>query len=223
MGLTIYTGGKPIPSHKQVDLIIVFDTTGSMDSKIEALISQVQKFIDYPKKFGLEPSFTLISFGDLFVSGDKISIELSNTEQVEAIKQALANMKRNAGGGNGGESSFEAILETQKIGFRKDAIKVIILITDEPAHESNITYQQIQSYLQTRNFVFYAIATSDWYYQKLAEQNAGQWELISAKSSLNMLNKLFEKLAKDIATRADEIFRLASGDPNTFKSLPPKI
>ena len=81
--------GKPIASStSEVDIDFVFDTTGSMDDKIQALLATCRQFVDEARKLGLDPYFSLTSFGDLSVEGggDRIELVVPLTGNIEGIK-----------------------------------------------------------------------------------------------------------------------------------------
>lgn len=206
-------GGTSSFKPNNVDIVFTIDTTGSMNDKIEALLQTCEEFVEEPAKFNLHPSFALVSFGDISIPGtDKIEVVVSPTDSIEKIKHGLRHIPRNSGYGNTGESSFEAIVESMKLQFRSETVKVLILITDEPAHQKTYKPEQIRGMLTEGNFLVYSVATRDWYYKDIAEKNGGEWREIAANSSLEHIKKLFRELAPKIAKMSDAVLELGDGD-----------
>src|SRR3990167_8659327 len=101
---------KVVASGNMVDLVFVFDTTGSMDNKISALLSTCAEFVDEAGKMQLDMQFALISFGDTSIlgGGDRIETVVPLTGNIEKIKYGLNHIPRNNGFGNEGETCLEA-------------------------------------------------------------------------------------------------------------------
>jgi hypothetical protein len=220
--MTISIAGQPkriISFNNPIDIAFIIDTTGSMSDKIEALISMAVKFVELPAKYNLDPQFLLVSFGDLKVWGDKIELVCSLTENTSVIKKSLREIPRNGGGANSGESSFEAIKFTLDQDFRKESIKVFVLITDEPAHVDNISPKMLYDVVLSSNFLAYVLSPDEYYYKELAKRFDGEWSRISAQSNLDSLKKLFESIAVKVSQRADDIFKLTGGDVPAYRKL----
>jgi len=139
----VIIAGKPqvtsqtgkVEGGNQVDVVFVFDSTGSMDDKISALVQTCTQFVEEAGKLQLDAQFALISFGDISVrgGGDKIELVVPLTPDIATVKHGLTYIPRNNGFGNVGESSMEAMQEVFGLPYRPKAVKVVILITDEPA------------------------------------------------------------------------------------------
>ena len=206
-----------------LDVIFVFDTTGSMDNKIEALSTVCYQFVEETKEMNLDANFALISFGDISreFGGDKITKEVDLTDDISRIKEGLKNITRNAGFGNGGETPFEAIREAFKIECRAGATKSIILITDEPALMHKIKSSDIIEELLERDYVTFVIATDTPYYKEMANKTAGIWKQISAHTNLNDLLEIFKDVAKKMSEKYYQI-QLDGGMKNHLALNPPK-
>lgn len=210
--------GQLLEGHK-VDIYFVIDTTGSMNNKIEALLQTCVQFVDVPAKYNLEANFLLVSFGDLKISGDRIVLEVPLTANIEQIKTGLNNINRNWGGGNQGESSFEAVVTALETPGRSGAVKAMVLITDEPAHCEGYSVSEIQGMLAEQQMLLYGLTPNIPYYRNLIKARGGQWVQISASSSLDMLKGLFEKLAQDLTETTREVIELTEGDVNEYLML----
>jgi len=224
-GIGIYAGGKKIADTGQperlVDLAFVIDTTGSMSDKIEALLNTAQAFVDDFSTLGLDGRIAVVAFGDLTVPGDRIDTT-NLTQDINTVKSHLRNVPRFNGGGNNGESSLDALATTMRLAFRKDAVKVILLITDEPALEHhNITAKRVTSDLQTGEFLTFAIAPQLTYYQEMANTTGGQYFDIVAAADFSGILKLFRSVAENISTRASTVHQLAGGSVRQYLALNP--
>lgn len=217
-GPTIRVGGKVISGNRDVDIAIVFDTTGSMSDKIEALIRTCVSFVDEPAKHHLNPNFLVIAFGDIdaCANHDKVEVVVPLTSDIEAIKKGLQTIPRNYGGSNDGESSLEAIDLALKQQYRQSAVKVMIHLTDEPALTSRFQPSQINNRLLQAETLFYAFTPHLSYFQEMARQNGGEWQEISASSRVN-LDELFRNLAAKIAVAGDEYLKI--GDHAKYLQL----
>lgn len=212
-GPLITSGGKIIsPGNRLVDVIFVFDTTGSMSDKIHALIQTCVRFVDEPQRYRLAPSFALISFGDLTIPGDRIDLTVALTDDMERIRRGLQEIPRNGGGGNEGESSLDAIVFALQQQYRPNSIKVMILITDEPALENNYRATQVSKMIQQNEMLLYGLTPDITYFREMITANGGEWRKITASSSLDSLLSFFQKLANDVAIRVDDVYRLTGGD-----------
>jgi hypothetical protein len=219
----ITSGGKIIKGDSLLDVVFVFDTTGSMDDKIEALIQTCTQFVDEAKSLDLSSKFALVSFGDIRVEGggDRIELVISPTEDVQEIKHGLVHVPRNNGFGNIGESSLEAIQEALKIPHRPGAVKVLILITDEPAHQHNIKAIDMTRTLSEKEFLVFVVSPPEPYYIEMAKQNGGIWKEIGTTTNLDEILEMFRNLAKKVSEVAQEVHLLADGSVKDYLRLKP--
>lgn len=222
---TLITDGKVVNSDNQVDLVFVFDTTGSMDDKIKALKQTCMLFVDEANNLDLDIQFALISFGDIKVEGggDTIEVVVSPTSNIEKIKHGLTHIPRNSGFGNDGESSMEAIREALKLSYRTQTVRVLVLITDEPAHQHNITAPQMTATLTEREFLVFVIAPPFRYYKEMALKNKGIWKEVGISTNLSEILDIFKEVAKKVSEVVEDVHRLAGGSVSEYHRLkPPK-
>lgn len=224
--------GKPQVSSKtgkveggnQVDVVFVFDTTGSMDDKISALIQTCTRFVEEADGLQLDPQFALISFGDLSVrgGGDRIELVVPLTSDIATVKHGLTYIPRNNGFGNVGESSLEAMQEVFKLPYRPKAVKVVILITDEPAIQHQYKAKEVTARLTRWEFLVFVIATDEPYYKEMARKNGGIWKQIGAGTNLSEILALFKEIAKKVSRVAKDVHLLGRGSVREYlKQLPP--
>jgi len=213
--------GGVVSFGNQVDIVFVFDTTGSMDDKIEALLLTCRQFVDEAKSMDLDPHFALISFGDISVigGGDTIELVVPLTGDIEKVKYGLGNIPRNSGFGNLGETPLEAIHEAFKISHRERAVKVMVLITDEPALQHNISVDVVIQELQEREYLVFVIAIDEPYYKKMALKNGGVWKGISGHTNLSDILEVFKEMAKKVSEVAEEVQLLADGSVKKYLAL----
>lgn len=205
----------------KVDVVFVFDTTGSMDDKIEALLLTCRQFVDEAKSLDLDPNFALISFGDISVmgGGDKIEMVVPLTDDIEKVKYGLSNIPRNNGFGNWGESCLEAIREAFKVAHRERAVKVLVLITDEPAHERDVTVGQVIGELREREYLVFVVAIDEPYYREMALKNGGIWKEIGQHTNLSEILEAFKEMAKKVSEVAQEVHLLGDGSVKKYLAL----
>jgi len=224
--------GKPQVSSKtgkveggnQVDVVFVFDTTGSMDDKISALIQTCTQFVEEAGGLKLDAQFALISFGDISVrfGGDKIELVVPLTPDIAQIKHGLTYIPRNNGFGNVGESSMEAMQEVFGLPYRPKAVKVVILITDEPALQHQYKAKEVTARLTEREFLVFVIATDEPYYREMAQKNGGIWKQIGADTDLSEILAIFKEIARKVSRVAKDVHLLGKGSVRAYlKQLPP--
>jgi len=219
------TGSTNSEKSNKIDILFVIDTTVSMDDKIEALLTTCKQFVDEARKLDLDPNFALISFGDIKVEGggDRIDIVVPLTSNIESIKNGLTNIPRNNGFGNDGESSLEALEKALTIKCRSGTVKVVILITDDAAHQHHITASRMTTVLKEKEYLAFIVATTHEYYRHMAKQTGGFWRDVTKTSSLNDILDMFRTMAKKVVQVAKNIHQFADGSVTKYLQLnPPK-
>lgn len=133
-----------------LDMVIAFDTTGSMSSYIEAVKRHVTKLV--PKLFKANPNLRLgiVAFGDYC---DMISkgvfgrayqvLNLTNDEEkiIDFVKKA-----QDTAGGDGDEF-YELVIKkiVEETGWREGSTKAVLLIADANPHRVGYSYEGIVS------------------------------------------------------------------------------
>jgi hypothetical protein len=201
-----------------LDLVFVIDSTGSMSGKINALMSMCEQFVDDLTKSKISYRAAVVAFGDLTVSGDKISAT-PFTANVQTIKSLLQRLPQNSGGANEGESCFEAIQAALKLPFQDKCMKVVVLMTDEPALQHNVAPQQIQGKLVSDGCMLFAFATGEQYYKSFARVTGGSWWDIESTTSLDSVLAVLKKLAASVTSTVTNVARLAGGDVKKYLQL----
>ena len=128
-----------------LDMVIAFDTTGSMTSYIEAVRNHVIDLI--PKLFAANPKLkvSIVAFGDYcdMESKDKFGeayqvIDLTNNENklIKFVKEA-----KDTGGGDWAEF-YELVIKkiVKETSWREGSTKSVLLIADTIPHPIGYTY-----------------------------------------------------------------------------------
>ncbi len=130
------------PTNK-VNIVISFDTTGSMSPCIAEVKRNVEKITE--KLFNEIPNLKMgiISHGDYCDRDNCISI-LDINDNIDVINNFIKNAKHTSGGDY--PECYELVLrETVKLSWdmEPDTIKCLVLIGDAPPHEKNENPQKI--------------------------------------------------------------------------------
>ena len=209
----------PYSGDKQVDLVFVIDTTGSMSDKIQGLLHTCTRFVDKFASLDLNQRTAVVAFGDLTVRGDKI-VATGFTDKVEVTKQSLMKIPRYSGGGNRGESSLQALQKAMALTFRPGAVKAIVLITDEPALEnSNLKAKDVTAQLRANECLTFVISPSIGYFKEMAARNGGKWYKVSAKTDFTDLLDMFNQVAERVSEAVDDVYRLGDGRVSQYLQL----
>jgi hypothetical protein len=226
--ITVRVGGGPATvlsagsrlgaASMPVDVVIVFDTTGSMDTKINGLVACAVAMVSALAQSGLDWRLTAVPFGDLMVVGDTIETELPWCSDPVSAERSLRTMRRNAGGGNAGESSFEALLAGVRKPGREGALRVVLLVTDEPPHTHTIKPAAMVDQLRQRDVLCNVISPDLAAFRSLAQATGGTWLQIAASVDMRSLIAAWSRLGGQIADRAEAVVRLG-GSPQRALAL----
>ena len=135
-------------SDGRLDMVIAFDTTGSMASYINAVKSHVKELI--PKLFKQNPDLRIgiVAFGDYcdMPSKDRFGsayqvCELTDDEN-KLIK--FITSAQNTGGGDSDEF-YELVIKkiVEETNWREDSTKAVLFIADANPHEVGYSYGNI--------------------------------------------------------------------------------
>ncbi len=208
------------PTGRGVDLVFVIDTTGSMSDKIESLLATCSRFVEDFNALHLNHRIAIVAFGDLRVRGDKIQ-NTAFTSNVEVTKKSLQNIPRNSGGGNEGESSLEALERALSLPFRSDAVKAIVLITDEPADQHHLLADDMINRLAEREMLAFVASPPHDYFKRMAQRNGGKWYKISAHTRFNDLLDVFRDLARKVSQAVFDVYQVGDGSVANYLRLKP--
>lgn len=119
----------PRGGFRKVDIVVVFDNTGSMGTSIGLLRDQVVAFAESLAAVGLDYRLGIVTFKDEVALPHGREL----TDNVEEFQRWIADLEA-SGGGDTPENSFDALNEACRMNFREDAGRIFILITDAPPH-----------------------------------------------------------------------------------------
>ena len=145
-------------SGQKLDLAVVFDDTGSMGEEISDMKSEVEGLTDTLKASGINANYALVSFKD------SVSVKTNWTDDPEIFKKQINSLQAQ-GGNDEPEVALDAIEAVLSMGFRPNAQKVILVITDAHAHYkndssafSNCTKDEIEKDLKKSGAIFIPIS-----------------------------------------------------------------
>lgn len=209
--------GESVSHHpREIDLCFVFDTTGSMSNKIDGLVHCMDSLITELGQLALDWRVTTVPFGDLTVPGDRIVTDQPFVDDVQSASQQLRSMPRFNGGGNTGESSVEAMLAACQKLYRQQAVKVLVLITDEPALGHEYGAPAVDSVLQSLDAACFTVAPNLPYYKNWAQHHGGEWRQVDSDVDTSAIVRLFSSLLSRIAEVADSVHRLGGGSVRAY-------
>ncbi|HRS01199.1 MAG TPA: OmpA family protein [Bacteroidota bacterium] len=146
------------PEKIAVDFIFIVDKTGSMQQYIDGIKNNIVNFTQKLVKRGIDYRLGLILFSD------EIERVYQPTTNVYEFLGWISSVKA-FGGGDEKENALEALNQSSKINFRKEATKVDVLITDAPFHSrgetgdgrTNFTMDDIITILQREQIRVFSI------------------------------------------------------------------
>lgn len=153
---------KPLPKKEEkvasasdgkLDMVIAFDTTGSMSAYLNAVRKHCTDLV--PKLLSANPDMriSVVAFGDYCDMksstdfGDAYQV-LPLTNDENKIIDFINNAKRTSGGD--GPEFYELVIKkiTEETDWRADATKVVLLIADDVPHPVSYSYRSIVSNAQ---------------------------------------------------------------------------
>jgi Flp pilus assembly protein TadD len=116
-------------SGTKFDLVVVFDDTESMSDELKALQSNVEDLTQKINSSKLDARYSLITFKR------DVATKINWTSDAETLKRAVSKLVASGGSTNLPENSIGGIEKALSFGFRPDAQKVLIVVTDEPSYQ----------------------------------------------------------------------------------------
>lgn len=205
----------------RADLVFVIDTTGSMNDKIDGLIESCESFVDRLATKRIDWAVAVVGFGDLTVEGDRI-VATPFSSSAERVKALLRGLPRYSGGGNEGESSLEAVQAAlRQPGFRADAMKVLVLITDEPALQKQLRPSTITGMLREAGAIVFVLSPDIKYFRSMALDTGGHWWKVESGGDFSKILAAFDRIATQVASTVEAVHTLTGGNVKEYLSLPP--
>ena len=194
--------GDPRP----VDVVFVFDVTGSMQDEIEGVKQTCVRFADGLNRTGRDHRLGLVTFLD--VIGGVYQTDGSLTGDVQEFKRWIGGLNAR-GGDDGPELALDALVQTRHMQFRDRAQRILILITDAPPHHrgdgsgfSDLTFDQTIEMLKEENITVFAVAPN---IAELPEKDDG-WRKLPGRYGLPAQNE-YERMARELGGMFYDITR----------------
>jgi hypothetical protein len=131
-------------------------------------------------------------------------------------------LPRYSGGGNDGESSLEAVQAAlNQPGFRSDAMKVVILITDEPALQKQLKPATITGRLREAGAITFVLSPDLKYFRSMAADTGGHWWKVESGGDFSKILAIFDRIATQVASTVAAVQKLTGGDVKEYLGLPP--
>ena len=147
-------------SGQKLDLAIVFDETTSMDEEINALKSKVKDLTQKINSSKLDARYSLVTF-----NGADVATKINWTNDADSFRNIIGKLSTSGGNSDLPENSLDGIERALSFGFRPDAQKVIIVVTDEPSQQkgdgksnSAYTMEDVKSDLLNSSVMLIAVS-----------------------------------------------------------------
>ncbi len=187
---------------RPVDIVFVFDTTGSMGDEIVGVKNTCVAFADKLRRANRDFRLGLITFGDEIrqVYGSDGTL----TADAEEFKRWIER-QRAEGGGDSPEISLDGLARAVQMRYRPNTQKVLILITDAPPHVkgdgtrfSQVEPAALTARLRDEGYTVYAVAYNDARFRGVAEQTHGEFYDLHRNSDFT---GIIDKIGGQIASQ----------------------
>jgi len=199
------------------DIVVVFDDSGSMSDDVEAMKAEATSLANEVLAVGLDARFGLIT------TVNSPEIDLPFTDDVAAFQAAVSTLGSAAGGT---EPSLDGVmLGLNGMLWRPEALKVFLVITDEPSNGDHYDMQTVINAVNEAGGTVFAVSMdySDtppvpptWDVRELAEETGGVW--------LDIESADFSVLVEDIVIYLSSLYTVVyttsnQAADNTQRSL----
>ncbi len=118
----------------KADVVFAVDTTGSMYDSIQNVKNNIGQFVSELDKNKVDIRLGLIEFKDIYADGKSSTKSHGWYRDVSSFQKELAALSVSGGGGDGPETSVDALDCAGKMKYRTGVKKYIILLTDDIYH-----------------------------------------------------------------------------------------
>jgi Mg-chelatase subunit ChlD len=140
-----------------LDLVFVFDDTGSMAAEIQGAKDGVTDLTDAIDSQDIDARYGLVSFKD------HVEVDTRMTTDADLLKSSVDELSAYAGG-DPPEANFDAIERALDLDLRDDAQRVFVDITDAPSHYrhdgsgfSDYTFDEVAAHLEEEDVTFISV------------------------------------------------------------------
>ena len=142
--------------------------------------------------------------------------------QIGETLALLRGLPRYSGGGNEGESSLEALQAAlSQPGYRPGAMKVLVLITDEPALQRTLRPSTITGALREAGAMTFVLSPKVNYFRSMAADTGGEWWNVESGGDFSKILAVFDKIATKVASTVAAVHKLTGGNVREYLGLPP--
>lgn len=164
---------------RPVDIVFVFDTTGSMREEIEGVKETAIAFAEKLEANRRDYQLGLVAFGD------EIRLVRDHNDRLtgdaEEFKGWIGQLAAD-GGDDDPEIALDGLQRATEMKYRSRTQKVLILITDAPPHIegdgtrfSKIVSEEQNQWLADHGFTVYAVAYNDQRFRQVVEATGGDF------------------------------------------------
>ena len=171
---------------RPVDIVFVFDTTGSMSEEIEGVKNTSIAFANKLRDSNRDFRLGLVAFGDEIREVRNRDDTLTN--DAEEFKGWIGRLWAD-GGGDDPEISLDALKRATQMKYRDGTQKVLILITDAPPHQksdgtpfSQVVPDELVGQLHDQGFTTYAVAYDHPHFRRVVGETSGEFYDIHRES-----------------------------------------
>ena len=171
---------------RPVDIVFVFDTTGSMSDEIRGVKNTCIAFANKLRDSNRDFRLGLVAFGDEIREVRNRNSTL--TADAEEFKGWIGRL-RAEGGGDDPEISLDGLKRATQMRYRENTQKVLILITDAPPHQkgdrtrfSQVAPEELIAQLRDQGFTVYAVAYDDRHFRGAVHETSGEFYDIHRES-----------------------------------------
>lgn len=139
---------KKVVSDSKLDMVIAFDTTGSMHWYIDDVKNHCVSLIPKLMKANPDMRIGIVAFGDYCdMTSSTIFGKAYQVLPLTDDENKIINFINNAKNTNGGDSDefYELVIKkiTEETDWRDDAVKAVLLIADASPHDVGYSYRDI--------------------------------------------------------------------------------
>lgn len=229
----------------KIDLVVSFDTTGSMYPVISQVRKEVEQFVRDTFKEFTDLRLGVITHGDYCDEGHPYTIRVMDLTRNEDRLCTFIRETESTYGGDADEC-YELVLNTARevVNWREDAQKVLIMIGDAaphspgyPANKRHLDWREEADKLYTEGIKVFAVhalsyyrSSSKLFYKTVAEKTGGVYLTLDQFNEIVELIKATcyqqcgeEKLNEYISIIRDEGLMTNSIDRNIKRLLGQKV
>lgn len=218
--LTVVENGKPkkvlsvqrisVKERIPIDFIFIIDITGTMQTYINGVKNNIEKFVESLLSRGIDYRLGLVLFSDV------VERSYQPTDNVQEFLKWISTVEA-SGGMDEPENALEALGEIGRMKFRPPANRVAVIITDAPYHQqggrgngrTNYTTESMTEFLKKNETQLFGIVPPVLrQYKTMADGTRG---------SIFDITQPFSKILEMYSTQLTNLFAI------TYRSDQPAI